>query len=346
MPQALQKQQVVCFGELMLRLEPKGFLKVLQANDFKASYTGAEANVAVSLKRLGLDAAFVSKIPDNMVTDAALCRLRQYAVNLDHIIYGGDRLGIYYIERGASQRPSKVLYDRKYSSFSMAKSEEFDWDNIFANASVFHFTGITAALSPDMPGICEEACKAAKRHGITISCDLNYRKNLWSPEDACRTMSKLAKYCDLIIGNEEDAEKTLGIKPDGTDLIGGTLDYAAYERIAEKIHQEYGVSSVAFTLRTSYSASQNGWAGMLYTGGKAYYSKEYIIQLVDRVGGGDSFAAGLLYALETKLHPQEQIEFAVAASCLKQTIEFDFNLSSVEDVQRLMAGDGSGRVQR
>lgn len=338
--------KIVGFGEIMVRLSPHGYLKLLQADDFNVNYTGAEANICVSLSRFGLDTEFVTKLPDNDVTDVALCKLRQYSVGVDRIVYGGDRIGLYYLERGASQRPSKVIYDRKYSSLSMAKREDFDWDSILEGATWLHFTGITAALSDNMPAICEDACKAAKAKGITISCDLNYRKNLWSKEKAQKVMRNLVKYVDVLMGNEEDAETTLGIRPENTDVIGGKLNYEAYGKMAEQISKEFGVKKVAFTLRTSISASDNKWAAMLYTDGKAYFSKEYMIHMVDRVGGGDSFCAGLIYGLYSDYDPQKAIEFAVAASCLKQTMEQDFNLSTVDDVTRLMEGDGSGRVQR
>lgn len=338
--------KIVGFGELMVRLAPHGYLKLIQADDLNVNYTGAEANVCVSLSRFGLDTEFITKLPDNDVTDVALSKLRQFSVGVDKIVYGGDRIGVYYLERGASQRPSKVIYDRKYSSLSMASREDFDWDSILEGADWFHFTGITAALSDNMPAICEDACKAAKAKGITISCDLNYRKNLWSTEKAQSVMKNLVKYVDVLVGNEEDADKILGIKPEDTDVIGGKLNYAAYGKLAEQISKQYGVKKVAFTLRTSISASDNKWAGMLYTDGKAYFSKEYMIHLVDRVGGGDSFSAGLIYALYNNYEPQKAIEFGVAASCLKQTMELDFNLAKVSDVINLMEGDGSGRVQR
>ncbi len=338
--------KIVGFGEIMVRLESPGNYKILQSGEFMVSYAGAEASVCVSLSRLGLQGSYVTKLPKNEVAETALCRLRQHGVELDQIVYGGDRIGVYYIERGASQRPSKVIYDRKYSSLSMAKKSEFNWDAIFEGADWFHFTGITAALSDEMPDICEDACKAAKARGITISCDLNYRKNLWTEEKAKTIMSRLVPYVDVLIGNEEDAEKTLGLSPKDTDVTGGSLSYESYGDLAKQICEKFGVRHVAFTLRTSLSASDNKWAGILYTGGKVYLSKEYLIHIVDRVGGGDSFSAGLIYALHEHYDPQQAIDFAVASSCLKHTLEQDFNLSTLEDVQRLMLGDGSGRVQR
>lgn len=338
--------KIVTFGEIMLRLAPHGYLKFVQADNFDLNYTGAEANVCVSLANFGLDTSFVTKLPRNDITDCAIKKLRQFGVGTGDIVFGGDRLGVYYLERGASQRPSKVIYDRKYSSLSMAERNDFNWDGIFRDAVWFHFTGITAALSDSMPAICEDACKAAKARGITVSCDLNYRKNLWSPEKAKAVMSNLAKYIDVLIGNEEDAEKTLGIKPEGTDVAGGKLNLEAYEALAAQLVRTYGFKYVSFTLRTSISASDNGWAAMLCTDGKSCFSRNYNIHLVDRVGGGDSFGAGLIYALSQGFEPRKAIEFATAASCLKQTMEMDFNLATVEEVLKLMEGDGSGRVQR
>lgn len=338
--------KVVGFGEVMARLSAPGYLKVIQAEQYNVSYAGAEANVCVSLSRFGLETEFVTKAPDNDVTQSMMMNLRKFGVGLRHVVLGGDRLGVYYIERGASQRPSKVTYDRKYSAVSMASREDFDWERIFEGASWFHFTGITAGLSDAMPAICEDACKAAKAKGITISCDLNYRKLLWTPQKAKVVMSHLVTYVDVLIGNEEDAETTLGMKPEGTDITKGKLDYDAYTKLASAIAEKFGCKSVAFTLRGSLSASDNKWAALLYTGGKSYFSKEYLIHLVDRVGGGDSFSAGLIFALYSGYEPQDAVEFAVAASCLKQTIESDFNLSTVQDVKNLVGGDGSGRVQR
>ena len=340
-------KRVVTFGEIMLRMAPSGYLKFIQADHFDINYTGAEANVCVSLRNFGMEADFVTKLPDNDITGCVIATMRKFDVGVSKIVLGGERLGTYYLERGASQRPSKVIYDRKYSSVSMSSRCDYDWDAIFSDAGWFHFTGITAALSDNMPEICEDACKAAKARGLTISCDLNYRKNLWSSEKAASVMRSLAQYIDVVIGNEEDAEKCLGIKPSGSDVVGGKLDYSGYSEAARQISEEFGVKKVAFTLRTSKSASDNSWAAMLYTDGQAYFSKTYDIHMVDRVGGGDSFSAALIYALYSeKYAPQSAIEFAVAASCLKQTMEFDFNLATVSDVELLMGGDGSGRVQR
>lgn len=338
--------KVVAFGEIMLRMAPRGYLKLIQADSFDINYTGAEANVCVSLSNFGLDTDFVTKMPDNDVSRAALATMKKFGVGVKNVIWGGDRVGIYYLERGASQRPSKVLYDRKYSSISMSSRTDYNWEKIFSGSNWFHFTGITAALSEQMHIICADACKAAKAAGAKISCDLNYRKNLWTPERARKVMRSLIPHCDIVIGNEEDAEMALGIKPKHTDVLCGKLDPEAYAEIAHSISEEFGCEGVAFTLRTSRSASDNVWAGMYHTKGDAFFSKSYEIHIVDRVGGGDSFSAGLIYALINKMSPQEAIEFAVSASCLKQTMEFDFNLATVDDVKRLMKGDGSGRVQR
>ena len=338
--------KVVCFGEIMGRLCPEGYLKVVQARKLELTYAGGEANVAVSLANYGEDVSYVTKIPDNDLGKAVLRELRGYKVNVDDIAIGGERLGMYYVEKGASQRPSKVIYDRKYSSISMAEISDFDWDAIFTDASWFHFTGISPALSDNMIAVCEDALKKAKEIGITVSCDLNYRKNLWSSAKANEVMSKLMQYVDVCIANEEDAEKVLGIKADNTDVTAGELDKEGYISVAKQIEERFGIKTVAVTLRESLSASDNGWSAMLYQDGKAYFSKRYLIHLVDRVGGGDSFVGGLLYGLINDNAPQETLEFAVAASCLKHTIEGDFNQVTVDDVKKLMQGDGSGRVQR
>lgn len=339
-------KKAVAFGEIMLRLQPDGYLRVMQAEHFNASYTGAEANVCVSLSRFGIPTEFVTKLPDNIVAEAALGKLHQYQVGTDHIILGGERMGVYYLEKGASQRPSRIVYDRKYSALSMAQPEEFDWDSILHNALWFHFTGITAALSESTAEICRDAVAVCKKLGIPVSCDLNYRKNLWSREAARETMSGLVRGIDLLIGNEEDAADCLGIYPENTDVSSGRLSYGAYNKLARTIADEFGVGKVAFTLRGSISASDNRWAAMLYENGDSYYSREYLIHMVDRVGGGDSFGAGLIYAQLKGYGGQQAVEFAAAASCLKQTMELDFNLASVSEVERLASGDGSGRVQR
>lgn len=339
-------KRVVCFGEIMGRLNPEGYLRIGQANKFELSFAGSEVNAAVSLANYGLDAVFVTKLPDNELGKAVIKTLRGYNVNISEIVFGGERLGLYFVEKGASQRPSKVIYDRKYSSISTAKKEEFDWDRIFNGTNWFHFTGITPALSDDAASICNDACKVAKKKGITVSCDLNYRKNLWSSEKAQKIMDELMQYVDVCIANEEDAEKVFGIKADSTDVSIGKLNHKGYISVAKQLVDRFGFKKVAITLRGSISASDNNWAGMLYANGETWFSKNYLIHIVDRVGGGDSFGGALIYALILEYEPQRAIEFAVAASCLKQTIEFDFNQVTVTEIEKLLSGDVSGRVQR
>ena len=336
----------VCFGEIMARLNPLGYLRVTQAEQLEISYAGGEANVAVSLANYGKEAAFVTKLPDNDLTKSAFRKLKGYGVDVSDVVLGGERMGIYFVEKGASQRASKVIYDRKYSSISMAKPEDFDWDKIFDGAEWFHFTGITPALSDEAAEICLIACKKAKEKGVKVSCDLNYRNKLWSSEKAGEVMATLMEYVDVAIGNEEDCEKVFGIKSEGTNVTGGSLSKEGYTVVAETLSKRFHIPTVAITLRSSLSASDNKWAGMLYVDGKSYFSKEYLVHIVDRVGGGDSFGGGLIYALSSGYKPQKAIEFAVAASCLKHSIEYDFNEVTVDEVTKLMDGDGSGRVQR
>ena len=339
-------KRVITFGEIMLRLAPPGYERFAQCTSYGATYGGGEANVAVSLANFGLDAAFVTKLPKHEIGQAGVNALRKYGVDTSLIARGGDRVGIYFLEKGASQRPSKVVYDRANAAIALASESDFDWDNIFANADWFHFTGITPALSDSAAALCESACKAAKAKGIPISCDLNYRKNLWSREKAGQVMAKLCEYVDVCIANEEDAKDVFGIEAENTDIHGGKLNHAGYESVAKQLTERFGFSKVAITLRTSISASENNWAAMLYVNGKAYYSKEYNMKIVDRVGGGDSFGAGLIYSTLSDKSVQDTLEFAVAASCLKHSIEGDMNLVSVDEVEKLSGGDGSGRVQR
>lgn len=338
--------KVVCFGEIMGRLNPEGYLRIGQAKKFELSFAGGEANVAVSLLNYGINAAFVTKLPKNELSKSVTKDLKGYGVDVSKIAYGGERLGMYYVEKGASQRPTKVIYDRKHSSISTAIREDFDWDKIFDGAEWFHFTGITPALSDNCVEICQDAIKAAKAKNICVSCDLNYRKNLWTNQKAREVMSKLMEYVDVCIANEEDAEKVFGIKADDTSVTGGKLDRDGYINVAKKLIDRFGFEKVAITLRGSISASDNKWGAMLYSDGKSYFSKNYLIHIVDRVGGGDSFVGALLYALVSKYELQKAVEFAAAASCLKHTIEFDFNQVTVAEVENLMGGDGSGRVQR
>lgn len=330
----------------MLRLNPEGYLKFLQANTYEATFGGGEANVAVSLANYGVDVSFVTKLPKHEIGQAAVNELRRYGVDTSDIIRGGDRVGIYFAEKGASQRPSKVIYDRAYSAISLAKRDEFDWDKIFEGAKWFHFTGITPALGGELPEICLDAVKAAHAKGVTVSCDLNYRKKLWTRDQARECMSKIVPYVDVCISNEEDAKDVFGIEAENTDIDSGKLNHEGYISVARQLHERFGCSHVAITLRSSISANDNDWAGMLYTGDNAYFSKQYHMHIVDRVGGGDSFGGGLIYSLMNDYEPQKAIDFAVAASCLKHSIEHDFNLCSVAEVESLAGGNASGRVQR
>lgn len=339
-------KKTVGFGDYMLRLNPEGYLKFIQADKFVVYYTGAEANVCTSLAYMGVPTQFVTKLPDNAIAECAVSTLKKFSVGTDHIAYGGERMGIFYAEKGASQRPSKIVYDRKFSSFSTSSPSDYNWKEILKDAGNFHFTGITPALGDNVAEICLEACKTAREMGVTVSCDLNYRKNLWSRAKAKETMEKLLEYVDVLIANEEDSADVLDIHASNTDIISGKLDRNGYIEVADKISKKYNIPTVAITLRKSISASDNDWSALLYKDGKPYFSKEYHIHLVDRVGGGDSFGAGLLYALGNGFDPQQTIEYAAAASCLKQTIELDVNLSKPSDVLALVGGDGSGRVQR
>ena len=339
-------KKVITFGEIMMRLNPEGYRRFVQADRFEASYAGGEANVAVGLAQFGMDAAFVSKVPAHEIGQCAVNELRRFGVDTSLILRGGDRLGLYYVEKGASQRASKVIYDRAGSAIVKAAVSEFDWDAIFENVAWFHWTGITPALGGELPEICLEACKAAKAHGVTISCDLNFRKKLWTSAQANAVMSKLMPYVDVCIANEEDAKDVFGIAASGTDIAAGKLSREGYRSVAEQLCARFGFKAVAITLRGSISASDNDWAAMLYTGGETYFSPTYHIRIVDRVGGGDSFGAGLIYAMLNSKAPQDTVNFAVAASCLKHSIEHDFDLVSVSEVEALAAGNASGRVQR
>lgn len=321
--------KVVTFGELMLRLAPENYLRFVQSEKYEATFGGAEANVAVSLANYGVDAAFVTKLPAHEIGQAAVNSLRKFGVDTSKIVRGGERVGIYYCEKGASQRPSKVIYDRAYSAIAMAKREDFDWDKIFEGVEWFHFTGITPALSDETAAITLDACKKAREKGITISCDLNFRKKLWSKEKAGKVMGELCEYIDYCIANEEDAKDVFGIEADNSDIYGGKLDGNGYISVAKKLTERFSFKGVAITLRESKSANDNDWSGMLYTNGQAYFSKKYSMHIVDRVGGGDSFGGGLIYALLNGYEAQDAIEFAVAASCLKHSIEGDYNMVSL-----------------
>ena len=339
--------KIVTFGELMLRLQPFDYLRFVQSSDYEATFGGGEANVAVSLSNFGLDAYFVSKLPTNEIGQSGLNSLRRYGVHTDYIVRDNEnRMGIYYLEKGASQRPSKVIYDRKYSAFYFSKESDYDWDAIFKDAKWFHISGITPALNENMAKISIMACKEAKKRGVIVSCDLNYRNKLWSKEEAKITMSEIAKYVDVCIGNEEDASDVFGIKSSETDVNSGKLNKEGYKDVARQLKETFGFKKVAITLRTSISAFDNKWASMLFDGEDYYFSKEYNVHIVDRVGGGDSFSAGLIYALVNDYRSKDAIEFATAASCLKHSIEGDYNMVSVDEVKKLISSGGSGRVQR
>lgn len=338
--------KIITLGEIMLRLSTPGVKRFVQSESFDVVYGGGEANVAVSLAGFGHEAYFVSKLPKHEIGQSAINALNRYQVKTDFMIRGGDRIGIYYLETGASMRPSKVIYDRANSAIALAKPEEFDFDLIFKDAEWFHWSGITPALSKDAAEITKQACIAAKKHGVTVSVDLNYRKKLWTPSQAQLVMKDLMKYVDVCIGNEEDAELVLGFKPKHTDVTSGALEIDSYKEIFKEMKETFGFKMVATTLRESYSANKNGWSALLYDGDSFYQSKKYIINpIIDRVGGGDSFSGGLIHGLLTK-DKQQAIEFAVAASALKHTIPGDFNQVSEEEVLILTKGDASGRVQR
>ena len=339
-------KKVVTFGEIMLRLAPEGYYRFVQADTFGATYGGGEANVAVSLANYGFDASFVTKLPTHEIGQAAVNSLRKYGVDTSKIARGGDRVGIYFLEKGASQRPSKVIYDRAGSSIYTASKEDFNWKEIFEGAEWFHFTGITPALNDNVAEICLEACKAAKEMNVKISCDLNYRNKLWSKTKAGEVMGELCKYVDVCIANEEDAADVFGIHAENPDVTVGEVNHEGYKDVAKQLADRFGFEKVAITLRESISANDNNWSAMLYDGTDYFFSKKYKMHIVDRVGGGDSFGGGLIAATLSGYDSQATIEFAVAASCLKHSIEGDFNMVSMDEVAKLAGGDASGRVQR
>lgn len=340
------KSNLITLGEIMLRLSPPGQMRLAQTSQFDAVYGGGEANVAVSLANFGHPSRFVTKLPTNEIGQAALNSLRQYGVDTSAIVRGGDRIGIYFLETGSAMRPSKVVYDRAHSAIAEARVEEFDFDALMQEARWFHWTGITPAISDQAATLVKAACEAAKRHGVTVSCDLNFRKKLWTSEKAQQVMRPLMQYVDVCIGNEEDAKLSLGFTPEA-DVEGGNTNAEGYKGIFCGMVKEFGFKYVASTLRESHSASHNGWKALIYNGTEFYESRHYDIQpIVDRVGGGDAFAAGLIHGLLTYPTQAEALEFAVAASALKHTIPGDFNQVSVAEVESLMKGDGSGRVQR
>ena len=338
--------RIITFGELMLRLQPFNYERFVQAQNVEFTFGGGEANVSVSLANYGMDAAFVTKLPAHAIGQAAVNSLRRYGVDTSLIVRGGDRIGIYYNEKGASQRGSVCIYDRANSAIQLASREDFDWDKIFDGADWFHFTGITPALGANVVEICLDACKAAKERGIKISCDLNYRGKLWTRAQAREAMTKLAQYIDVCISNEEDAKDVFGIEAEATDIYGGTINHEGYKSVAKQLADTFGFEKVAITLRESYSASHNGWSAMLYDGENYCFSKKYDLTIIERVGGVDSFGGGLIYALLNGKDTQAAVEFAVAASALKHTIGGDYNMVTVAEVEKLAGGDGSGRIQR
>jgi 2-dehydro-3-deoxygluconokinase len=340
--------RTVCFGEIMLRLSPPGYERLFQSPLLQATFGGGEANVAVGLAQFGCDAAYVTRVPANAVGDAAIKVLRAEGVNVEHVLRGGARLGIYFAETGASQRASNVIYDRAHSAISTLPPGSVPWHDVFEGASWFHFTGITPALGETARECTREAVQAARRAGVRISVDLNYRRKLWSEVEAQQTMRPLMPLVDLVIGNEEDLQAVLGIEVPHADVTAGSLSVDGYREAAERVVREFGVRQVAVTLRESLSASDNAWSAVLFDAAarEFHHSQRYTVRLVDRIGGGDSFAAGLIFGLVTGRPSGASLRFAVAASALKQTIPGDFNHVSVAEVERLAAGDASGRVQR
>ena len=338
--------KVITMGEIMLRLSTPGNQKIIQSDRFDVNYGGGEANVAVSLANYGHEAYFVTKVPKNPIGDSAVAALRKYNVNCDYIARGGERLGIYFLETGASMRASNVIYDRSHAAIAEADPSDFDFDIIFDGAEWFHFTGITPAISDKAAILTEEALKAAKKKNITVSVDLNFRKKLWSSEKAQRIMSNLMQYVDVCIGNEEDAEKVLGFTPGKTNVASGKLELSGYQDIFEQMVRKFDFKYVVSSLRESHSASDNGWSACIYDGKEFYHSRQYEIHIVDRVGGGDAFAGGFLCGLLDGKSMKDALEFGVAASALKHTIPGDFNLVTRSDIDTLVGGDASGRVQR
>ena len=343
-------QKVISFGEIMLRLSTPGYQRFNQASEFVATYGGGEANVAVSLANYGIQSEFVTRLPQNDIGRSCAMELRKYGVGIDQVIYGGDRLGIYFLETGAVSRGSKVVYDRAHSAISQIEIGMIDWDQVFEGATWFHWTGITPAISQGAADVCLEAIKKANEKGIAVSCDLNYRKNLWNyGKTAGQVMPELVAGTDIVLGNEEDAEKVLGVKPEGVDVTGGHVEGAAYESVSKQIMKQFPrCKKVITTLRGSVNANHNSWSGVLWDGKTLFESPTYqITHIVDRVGGGDSFMGGLIYGLLTwPDYDQKALNFAVAASCLKHTVFGDFNQVSVDEVEKLMSGDASGRVAR
>jgi 2-dehydro-3-deoxygluconokinase len=343
-------KKVVTFGEIMMRLSPPGYLRFGQARSFDVIYGGGEANVAVSLANFGVAVDYITRLPKNDLGEACLMFLRQYGVGVNKVVRGGDRLGIYFLENGAVQRGSKVIYDRAGSSIATIERGMVDWDQAFADADWFHWTGITPAISANLADVCLEGIEAARRLGLTVSCDLNYRKNLWKwGKKASEVMPDLVSLCDIAVGNEEDADKVFGIRAPETDVLAGRVEADKYRVVCEGLKERFpNLRLIAITLRGSFSASHNSWSGVLWDGGSFYSAPTYdITHIVDRVGGGDAFVAGLIYGLRTYGEDrQKALNFAVAASCLKHSIVGDFNMVTVAEVEAIMGGDVSGRVSR
>jgi 2-dehydro-3-deoxygluconokinase len=338
---------VVLFGELMMRLATKHYERIVQAREFEVDYTGAEANVGISLINYGIPSYMVSAVPDSDVGQACINYMRQYGLNIDSVKRLGYRLGIYFVETGAAQRPSTFLYNRKGSAITELRPGDIDWDGIMRGKAWFHFTGITPALADSVAALTKEACLAAKRNGLTVSCDLNFRKKLWPLEKAQRVMTELMESVDVLFTNEEEASKMFGISAKNTDISAGKLDETGYDDVARQLLERFHLRYAIITLRESQSATVNNWSGMYYDGQAFYHSRKYHIDfIVDRIGGGDAFSGGFIYGILTGMTPQDTLEFATAASCLKHSIHRDFNLVTPEEVLALMAGDGSGRIQR
>lgn len=338
--------KVVTFGELMLRLMPEGHHRFVQVNNFNAEFGGAEANVAVSLAQFGMDSYYVSRLPQNQIGESAINSIRRFGVKTDFIARGGDRLGIYFLEKGASQRGSLCIYDRKNSAFAESVETDYDWKKIFSGAKWFHITGVTPALGKKVCALALTACKEAKKAGCTVSCDLNYRSKLWTKAQAKKTMSELAQYVDVCIANEEDALNVFGIKTHKTNVDAGIIDKEAFVKTAELLLSKFNFKKVAITLRQSINADVNNWCALLYDGKEAVFSREYAIHVVERVGSGDAFAAALIFALMKKMNSHDAIEFASAAGCLKHSVEGDFNLVTEEEVLHLVKSKGTGRIER
>jgi 2-dehydro-3-deoxygluconokinase len=340
-------KKVVLFGELMMRLSTKRHERIVQAREFDVLYSGAEANLGVALAAFGIESHLVSSVPPNEVGQACLNYLRQFNINLDHVRQNGFRLGIYFVETGAAQRPSSFLYNRKGSSITELRPGDFNWDKIFCGKDWFHFTGITPALADSVADITREACIAASKRGITISCDLNFRKKLWSKEKARDCMTSLMEYVDVLFTNEEEVETVFGIKAGHTDVTRGKLSHSGYEEVAAILYEKFRLKYISISLRESVSATVNNWSGALFDGNKLYISRKYHLDfIVDRIGGGDAYSSGIIYGLLTGQNLQDTVDFAAATSCLKHTIHGDFNLVTFDEVLALMNGDGSGRIQR